>query len=338
MAEPVKNPTIASQFRGLNNRLDPTRLGLEWQIEAHNVLCDEAGYLVRRPGFRKVVVADLRDIYATASGRLLAIDATHRLVEIDPEHNAHVLFEGIYGAPFQWAEIGYAFFLQSRTAQWAIYPDRAIPWGSLVTPPILDADTAPNAPQDGGLLSLVAPAIEAAYSPPPLGDVIGACRNQMVVGVWEPALDRSVLYYSRPDYPHHFDLLQAQLIPGKVTYLGMADPLFLIATDRAIYAETPGSPAQKLASFGMPLGGALRDHKGNLVLWTQQGWYRANPFEPLTQSITPIQRQQVMASLLLWQGSAYGVVSQTGDSSPRCPQQSHQPLPISATHANGINL
>lgn len=338
MADPVKNPTIASQFRGINNRVDPTRLGLEWQIEAHNVLCDAAGYLVRRPGFREALVADLIDIYATTSGRLLAIDAANRLIEMDREHHVHVLHEGVHGAPFQWAELGYALFLQSRAAQWAIYPDRVIPWGSLATTPIPDTGTVPHDPQDGGLLSLVAPVAEAAYSPPPLGDVIGACRNHLVVAVWEPHLDRSVLYYSRPDYPHHFNLSQAQIVPGQATYLGMAGALFLIATDRSIYAETPGSPVQKLASFGMSLGGALRDQNGDIILWTQQGWYRANPFEPLTQSlVSPIQRQQVTASLLLWQGSAYSVVSQTGDASSRCPYQPHQPLPISATHANGIN-
>ena len=39
---PAPSQTIAG-FKGINNRIDPTRLGWESQLEAVNVLCDDAG-------------------------------------------------------------------------------------------------------------------------------------------------------------------------------------------------------------------------------------------------------------------------------------------------------
>jgi len=60
--EPAVPPAAVRGFKGLNNRVDPTALGLEWQIQADNLLCDDAGYLTRRPGLQ-TLSSGLRDLY-----------------------------------------------------------------------------------------------------------------------------------------------------------------------------------------------------------------------------------------------------------------------------------
>jgi hypothetical protein len=58
MAEPQQAPQWprVDAFKGLNNRIDPTRIGLEWQLQADNVLCDDANYLTRRPDNKPVEI------------------------------------------------------------------------------------------------------------------------------------------------------------------------------------------------------------------------------------------------------------------------------------------
>lgn len=84
-------------FKGLNNRIDPVRLGLEWQLQAENVLCDDAGCLVRRPGLTELA-SGFQDVYGSRNGRLLGVDTVDRLVEIDAAGATRVLFTGVTGA------------------------------------------------------------------------------------------------------------------------------------------------------------------------------------------------------------------------------------------------
>ena len=174
-------------FKGLNNRIDPTRLGLEWQLQADNVLCDDASYLIRRPGNKPIATGYL-DAYGTRNGRLLLVTTGNALVERFDDGAESTLATGVTGAPFVWCELGYALFVMSPTAQWAIYPDQVITWGSL----------CPAAP------TTTYPIKDPIVYSPPKGTVLTARRSQIAVGVWEPEADRSVIYFSRPDFPHEF--------------------------------------------------------------------------------------------------------------------------------------
>lgn len=315
-------PTVVSGFKGLNNRIDPTRLGWEWQLTAENVLCDDAGYLTRRPGVASFL-SGYKDVYGSRNGRLLAITTGDVLVDIDSIGNVSTLHTGVTGGPFQWAELGYAFFLLSNTKKWAVYPDRVIAWGSL----------CPSAS------STTYPLGDPTSYPPPNGQVVCSRRSQLVVGVWETEKDRSVLYFSRPDYPHEFRLEKDYLlIPGKVTLLASLAQGLVIGTDRAIYVDPIDSPLQRVADYGVSLGAMAHDDLNRVHFWSERGLCRALPFENLTDKTLVIeQRATVTAGILPWQGSTYAIVNQSKTVNTKQLSQAYEPLIISTTNQNGVD-
>lgn len=321
MAEAQTPPNIVQGFKGLNNRLDPTRLGLEWQLIAENVLCDDAGYLTRRPGI-ETVLSGFKDVYGTRNGRLLAITTGDALVELTEAGDVLPLHTGVTGGPFQWAELGYALFLQSKAASWAVYPDRVIPWGSLCPSP-----SAASYPLSDPI----------SY-PPPVGEVIGARRSQMMVGVWEPERDRSVLYFSRPDFPHEFRLeKEFLLVAGRVTLFASLAQGMVIGTDRAIFVDPIDSPMQRMADYGVSVGAMAHDDLNRVHFWSERGLCRAWPFENLTdKTLTAQQREQVTAGIFPYQGSTYAVVHQSGPLVPKQLTRPYQPITISTTRIQGV--
>lgn len=150
--------------------------------------------------------------------------------------------------------------------------------------------------------------------PPPIGNIFCAWRNQMVVGVWEPDRDRSVLYLSRPDFPHEFRLdRDFIIIPGQVTLLDSVSSGLVIGTDRAVFVKPIDSQLQKEADYGVPLGASVHDDRDKLYFWTQRGLCRAFPFENLTDSNLVVSlREHATAGILPYQGSTYAIVNQTG--------------------------
>jgi hypothetical protein len=296
-------------------------LGLEWQLTAENVLCDDAGYLTRRPGV-EAFLSGFTDVYGTRNGRLLAITTGDALVELTETGETIPLHTGVTGGPFQWAELGYAFFLQSKSASWAVYPHQVITWGSLCPAlPVTDY-----------------PLSDPISYPPPVGDVICARRSQMVVGVWEPERDRSVLYFSRPDFPHEFRLHKDfVLIPGRVTMLAVTSKGIVVGTDRAIYVDSVDAPIERVADYGVPVGASVYDDRDFVVFWTQRGLCKYPEFENLTDERLVVQlRESVCAGLLPYQGSTYAVVSQSGAVVPRQITQPYTPLTISTTRLNNV--
>jgi hypothetical protein len=323
MAESGASPNIVQGFKGLNNRIDPTRLGLEWQLTAENVLCDDAGYLTRRPGV-EAFLSGFTDVYGTRNGRLLAITTGNALVELTEEGETLPLHTGVTGGPFQWAELGYAFFLQSKAASWAVYPHQVITWGSLCPAPPVAAY----------------PLSDPISYPPPVGEVICSRRSQMVVSVWEPERDRSVLYFSRPDFPHEFRLEKDfVLVPGRVTMLSSLAQGLVIGTDRAIFLDPIGSPLQRVADYGVPVGAMAHDDLNRVHFWTERGLCRAFPFENMTDKVLTVQqREQVTAGVLPYQGSTYVVVHQYGKVVPKQLTRPYTPYFISATYPQGISI
>lgn len=308
-------------FKGINNRIDPTRLGLEWQLQAENVLCDDAGYLIRRPGNKPVATGYL-DAYGTRNGRLLLITTGNALVERFDDGAEATLATGVTGGPFVWCELGYALFVMSATKQWAIYPDRVIAWGSLCP-----AEQRMSYPIN-----------EPSVYPPPKGTVLTARRSQIAVGVWEPEADRSVIYFSRPDFPHEFRLEKDYLlIAGRITLLAAVAQGLVIGTDRSIWIDPVDSSMQRVSDYGVPLGALATDDRGVIYFWSERGLCRAMPFENLSDKALAVQlRQKVTAGILPYQGSSYAVVSMTGPLAPKQISRPYTPLTITTTHAQGI--
>jgi hypothetical protein len=322
MAEqPQSPPNVVQGFRGLNNRLDPTRLGLEWQLQATNALCDDAGYLLRRPGL-SAFLSGFKDVYGTRSGRLLAITDGDGLVELTGAGDVVPWHTGVTGGPFQWVELGYALFLMSDSAQWAVYPDRVIPWGSLC--PAAATETYPVG--------------EPVSYPPPVGSVLGSYRASIAIGVWEPNRDRSVVFYTRPDFPHEVRLERDfVLVPGRITLLAGVNDGLLIGTDRAIFADGLDGGLQKLVDYGV-WPGPVFNEQGQVHFWTARGLCRFAPFENLTEAaLAPELRESAVTGLLPVQGSQYAVIQQTGEIKPPGFHQPYAPLTISTTRSQGVS-
>ena len=325
MAEPQASPTIVQGFRGLNNRLDPTALGLEWQLRAENVLCDDAGYLTRRPGMDSFL-SGFKDVYGTRNGRLLAITTGDVLVELTDSGDVLPLHTGVTGGPFQWAELGYALFLQSKAVSWAVYPDRVIPWGSLCPSP-------PAASY---------PLADPISYPPPTGEVIGARRSQMVVSVWENDRDRSILYFSRPDFPHEFRYERDfVMVPGRITMLAAVSRGIVIGTDRSIFFDAVDAPMERVADYGVPLNAIAFDDRDVVHFWSERGLCRIpgkdRLFENITDSFLSIQlRENTTAGILPYQGSGYAIVSMTGPLVSKQLARPYTPMAISSTKTQGI--
>jgi hypothetical protein len=310
-------------FKGLNNRVDPIRLGMEWQLQADNCLCDDAQFLTRRPGVSAISGSGYQDIHGTRDGRLLAVDSSNQLLQINEAGEIQVLHTGVTGAPFQWAELGYAVFLLGQNGvKWAVYPDRVIAWGSL----------CPAAP------SGFYPIKDPISYPPPAGHLIGVRRSQLALAAWEPDLDRSVLYLSRPDYPHEFRLERDyQLFAGKITLLADTSSAFIIATDRAIYVDPYDAPLMRVAEYGVPLGGMVYDERDVVFFWSERGLCHAAPFKNLTDDhwVTE-ERREVTTGMLPWQGSRYAVVQQTGPVTTRRSARPYEPMTVETVNPQGI--
>ena len=387
-------------FKGLNNRLDPTRLGLEWQIQADNVVCDDAGYLVRRPGMQSLSNG-LIDLYGRRDGRMLGVTTGDALVDISENGTQTLLFSGMEGGPFQWTELGYAVFAMSSTHAWAVYPNRLVTWGiplcpppvvyssggeytfriacvyvaadgrqggtaelvivygsetagMIVTPPALTGyrtRTYASTP-DGTELYLVnegtaafvlgeeprgIPLSTLHHYPPPTGEVISDFHNRLAVGVWEPELDRSVIYYSLIDNPHLFQLdRDFQIVSGRITLLASVPRAVIIGTDRAIYIDSIDEPIQRVADYGAAPGGLIQDEHGVVEFWTERGLCVARPFKNLTDEKVVIpMRERVTAAFWPWQGSQYAVVCQQGSQVFKQRTRAHMPLSISEIYLQG---
>ena len=325
MASPESNPAQVRGFKGLNNRIDPTALGLEWQLRAENVLCDDAGYLTRRPGMDSFL-SGLKDVYGTRNGRLLAITTDDDLVELTETGETLPLHTGVTGGPFQWAELGYALFLQSKAVSWAVYNDRVILWGSLCPAPSMASY----------------PLADPISYPPPTGEVICARRSQMAVGVWENDRGRSILYFSRPDFPHEFRYERDfVMVPGRITMLAAVSRGIVIGTDRSIFFDAVDAPMERVADYGVPLNAIAFDDRDVVHFWSERGLCRIpgkdRLFENITDSFLSIQlRENTTAGILPYQGSGYAIVSMTGPLVSKQLARPYTPMAISSTKTQGI--
>lgn len=394
--------TKIANFSGINNRVDPTKLGLEWQLVAQNTLCDNAQYHVTRPGYVEFL-PDVVDAYGTDDGRLFSVTSAGVLLEAASDGSTRQRSLGFTGAPFQWTELGYAIFAMSESTSWVVYPDRVVAWGiqTLDSPVVtltngsLTAGTYLSAcilidpygrqggcsgissiqvtdgqgviitsPEvagyttrayfsstngkilysagnlSGGSITVTTTPVEGTrlttnnYYPPPNNVLISAQGNRICISVWEPEKDRSVLYWSKPGFPHLFDFeSNYQIISGKTTILSQSQGILLICTDRSIYSYQPGSPAQQLANYGAFQDTAQRLDSSQIVFWTERGLCRFPPFENITdQVLIPDNRSFSSGALLNHYGSSYFIVSMRGDTAQRPKLNPYIPLAVDVVY------
>lgn len=310
------------RFRGLNNRVDPTALGTRWQTIADYAACDNAGYLVSAPGARTVTTGVV-DAYATYDGRLFVVDAAGVLSEMAPDGVRRPV--GIVtGAPFAWAEQGNTLFLMSATRAWAVYPSGVVKWGYFC--PAVTAEDYPVAPR-------------RAYPPPLTPGPIAPWLLSMLVAVYEPAQDRTVLYKSRSGLPHEFYLdTDYTLIPGQVRLLASTARGLVIGTDRAVYLDTHDDPLVRATTYGVPVGASVHHDADEVFFWTDRGLCSAFPFRNLTDAawIAP-RHSRVATGLLRWKGSEYAAVALSG---PVAHDSSHRPftpaVPVLASYPSSL--
>lgn len=240
----------ATGFKGFNNRSDPTSLGVQWQLQADNVLCDGAGYFVRRPGYG-AFLANVADVFAPRDGRLFVVTTSAALYEVYTDGSYRQRATGFVGAPFRWAELGYASFAMSETAAWCIYPDRVVPWGISTLPAPSVAVTAGSFPAGGYLIAAALVAPDGR-----VGGSVGVASlaldgNQGIVAHSPPVAGYSTrLYLSRPDGA---DLYQAATLPG--------DGLITLS---APVAEGPRLETSHV--YPPPLGGVIAAHANRMCV------------------------------------------------------------------------
>lgn len=177
------------------------------------------------------------------------------------------------------------------------------------------------------------PILEYLYLyPPPTNGLVSAHGNRLCIAVWEPEHDRTVLYWSKPDAPHLFELeTDYQMVAGKPVLLTQAGGALLIGTDRTLTAYVDGQPPQRLADYGALPDTATRLDSGQVAFWTDRGLCRFPPFENVTQAaLIPDNRSHSTGAVLNHAGSSYFVTAMRGDIRQRSPLAPYEPLPIIA--------
>lgn len=242
-------------FRGVNNRVDPSALGPEWQLTAENTLCDSAGYLIRRPGYF-AVMSDVIDVFGTKDGRLFVVSASGLLIQVMDDGTAAQRATGFAGGPFSWAELGYAIFAMSDTHAWCIYPDRVVPWGIPVLPAPTVEITAGAIPAGTYLVATVLVA--------PDGRIGGSTG----VATLSLAGNQGFIVHSPPE-TGYTTRLYLSTTDGRDTYYA-GD---FVSESLAITAMPPEGPILEAShNYPPPLGGIISSHGNRMAvgIWEPQ--------------------------------------------------------------------
>jgi len=122
----------------------------------------------------------------------------------------------------------------------------------------------------------------------PLGGPIAYHNGRLFMAVYQPEIEATGVWFSKPYWPHLFDMSRdGFIIDGSVNLLAdIPGKGLLIGTDRAIYVRGMEEELVQLADYGTVPGqqNFYRDDVGNVYLWTEDGIAKALPLEPLTES------------------------------------------------------
>ena len=152
---------------------------------------------------------------------------------------------------------------------------------------------------------------ELVCFPPPCGYLIGRFGNRLVVAQREADRNETTLYFSRPDYPHLFDLLNEFVtVSGTVNVLADFDGGCVVGTDQALYRYGLDRSVTRLAEYGATFGSLAYDRNGMTYFWSERGLCRAEPFQNLTEAHTIFAPSgKTSATILHWRGSDYYLCS-----------------------------
>jgi len=144
MPAPPKKPIAAvnteqeddnrvSEFRGLNNVVDPLKLTLEWAQQCDNVNITRKGAYVRARGYTATAYAAtaITGGYATKDLQRLYLVDNGSLVQLAPDMSVmSTLATGLSTTlPVYWEEINGIVYLTNGVDYWLITGEGAFPWG-----------------------------------------------------------------------------------------------------------------------------------------------------------------------------------------------------------------
>lgn len=118
-------------FKGLNNVVDPLRLGVEWAVQADNVDINSDQMLSRCRGFTRATTNfAITGAYATKDHKRLYVIDTGELRQVNPDMTYKVLKTGLSSAKTWFDEVNGVVFFANGTDFGLIEPSGWRPWGN----------------------------------------------------------------------------------------------------------------------------------------------------------------------------------------------------------------
>jgi hypothetical protein len=117
-------------FKGLNNVVDPLRLGVDWAAQADNVDINSDQMISRCDGYvRSTTNAAITGAYATKDQKRLYIIDSGELRQVNPDMTYKVLKTGLSSAKAWFEEVNGVVFYANGTDYGMIEPSGWRPWG-----------------------------------------------------------------------------------------------------------------------------------------------------------------------------------------------------------------
>ena len=172
-----------------------------------------------------------------------------------------------------------------------------------------------------GLITISAPVAEGPRLetlncyPPPKGGCISRHGNRMVVGIWEPAYDRTVLYWSKPDAPHWFELdKDYAILAGRPAVLAPVLNDLFVGTDKALHSVDANGNILGLAGFGAIPNTLVHLDDERITLWTDKGLITFPPLTLVTDAaLSPDNRTLATMGVFDYKGSRYVATAMRGN-------------------------
>lgn len=256
-------------FKGLNNVVDPLRLGMSWLVTADNVNITDTGAIEKREGYALTRAGAFRSAFTTIDfSRMYLADAS-QITTFD----GTVVAALTSAAPIYWAEANEYVYFNNGADSGVIAPDNALsPWR--------DATVSYGAgfKGDNGL------DLDVLYGTLPLGaDVIQFWGGRMYAAQYFPEENQTAVWMSEPMGFHIFNLDSGFfLLPGRVLMLAPHTTSLVIGTESAVYAYD-GQKLDSLADYGVVPGQHWAADGERILFWSLRGVCAAMPFTNLTE-------------------------------------------------------
>ena len=121
-----------SGFKGLNNKQDRTKLGLDWLEVADNVLIGSMNDVTTRAGCTSVLT-NINAIHSSRDGLRGYVVDTNNALSLFDGVSTQQLVSDIGSGPYLWSDAESMTFVLGADRGYVLYPDRVEPWG--IEPP-----------------------------------------------------------------------------------------------------------------------------------------------------------------------------------------------------------